>query len=97
MRNTIIISSIASVITRFSVKATAMLRGNDGTPQDWQLERCGRPLQAGNFRANLLLGNLMGLPGSHGYQPVMSSPSTAPSLQRTAIFAQIPRLFQRLS
>ena len=59
MRNTFTISSIANVISRFSVKATVMLRNSNTEPATWP-HNCAGPIIGRGKRDALepvLLGN----------------------------------------
>lgn len=84
MRNFITISSIANV-TRFSAKATVMLRGNTATAlNSWHPNDCA------GTSDDRMLGRIADLPSSagiaygkpeHGYQPVSSEPLQLQQLQ----------------
>ena len=95
MRSNIIISSIANVITRFSVKATSMLRAsNDALLPSWRLDLFAGPLSGRHSGTNLLFRNLSTVtPGITGsYLPVFSEPSQ----KQPGNVVRVQRLFQKL-
>ena len=96
MRNTNIISSIANVISRFSVQGTSMSRANDRPHQAWHLNICTWPLSNRDFGADLLFRNLsLATAGIKGKQMPMTS--ERPTQEQPVYLGRIQQLFQRLS
>ena len=95
MRNTNIISSIANVISRFSVQGTPMSDANDPR-QHRHLTTCLWPISNRDFRADLLFWNLsMATAGINGKSMPISS--ERPAQKQPWYLGQIQQLFQRLS
>lgn len=94
MRSNTINSSIANVITRFSVQATSMLRAfGDDTAQPWRLDPCAGPLSGRHSGTNLLFRNLSTVTVINGnVVPVYSEPAP----KQPGNLVHLSRLFQRL-
>ncbi len=88
-------SSIANVITRFSVQAMSMLcTFGDATAQPWHLDPCAGPLSGRHSGTNLLFRNLSTVTVISGtYLPAISEPA----LKQPGSVVRLPRLIQRLS
>ena len=96
MRSNIINSSIANVITRFSVKVATMLRAsNDVLLLLWRLDPCAGPLSGRHSGTNLLFRNMSTVPTeiTGTYLPVFSEPSQ----KQPGNVVRTQQLFQRLS
>jgi hypothetical protein len=96
MRSNIIISSIANVITRFSVKATTMLRAShDALAGLWRLDPCAGPLSGRHSGTNLLFRNMSMVSReiNGNNLPAFSQPSQ----KQPGNVVRNQQLFQRLS
>ncbi|MFK7769344.1 MAG: hypothetical protein AB8B55_19130 [Mariniblastus sp.] len=94
MRSNNISSSIANVITRFSVQATAMLRAINAPQQQWHLNLCTGPFTDWHLGTDLLFLDLG--TGIDGYSPSGSEPRM-PSVKQPSKPVHIRQTFQRLS
>ena len=94
MRSNNISSSIANVITRFSVQATDMLRAFNAPQQQWHLNLCTGHFADWHLGTDLLFRDLG--TGIDGYTPSGSEPRMS-SVKQPGTAVRTRQLFQRLS
>ena len=97
MRN-IIISSIANVVSRFSVGVDAMLRAFVASQQQWHLQPCVAPISGRHFGADCLLRDV-GTVGALNRGVNIPANYLAGTFEPTGELTDTvrKRLFQRLS